>query len=166
MTSEPLDLSSAESVALPAHESLTVFLDAPDQARAGWYSRLKTRRRTWMAIRGFREFLLIAGVYTMYDLTRFLVEGKASVAFHHGRDILKLEQDLGSAPEHALNTLFSAHMALGLPADYMYATLHYIVTPVVLVWMWRRHGSAYSSARTVLMVATIIGLVGFSPSSS
>jgi hypothetical protein len=44
----------------------------------------------------------------------------------------------------------------------MYATLHYVVTPLVLLWMWRRHNADYSRARTNLMVATVIGLIGFS----
>jgi uncharacterized membrane protein len=115
-----------------------------------------------MAIRGFREVLLVAAVYSMYDATRFLVAGKTAVAMDHGHDLLRLEQRIGLAPEHALNKLFSAHMALGLSADYLYATLHYIVTPAVLVWLWRRHASAYPFARTVLMIATIFALVGYS----
>jgi hypothetical protein len=115
-----------------------------------------------MAISGFREVLLIGGVYSLYDMTRFLVAGESSVAYAHGRSLLHFEQRIAMDPEHALNRLFNAHLSIGLSADYMYATLHYIVTPVVLVWMWRRHGSAYSRARTVLMVATILGLVGYS----
>jgi hypothetical protein len=115
-----------------------------------------------MAIRGFREFVLIAAVYTMYDLTRYLVAGDHDGAIHHGATILRWEKDVSLAPEQWLNKLFSAHIALGLPADYMYATLHYLVTPAVLIWMWRRHQSAYPFTRTILMIATIIGLIGFS----
>jgi hypothetical protein len=127
-----------------------------------WYARLQDRRRTWAAIRGFREVMLIGAVYIMYDLTRYLVEGKTSIAMLHGHDLVRLEHQLGMAPERALNEVFSSHLALGLAADYIYATLHYIITPVVLVWMWRRHSSAYGHARTVLMVATILALVGYS----
>lgn len=143
---------------------LSVDVDAPDvtQQRQSWYARLQGHRKTWMAIRGFREILLIAGVYSLYDFTRFLVEGKTAVALDHGHDLLKLEKWIGLAPERALNKLFSAHIALGLSADYLYATLHYIVTPAVLVWMWRRHASSYPFARTVLMLATIFALVGYS----
>lgn len=120
------------------------------------------RRWAWTAIRGVREVLLIAAVYSLYDLTRFLVAGDHDGALSHGRYLLGLEQRWGVAPEHALNTLFSAHISLALPSDYIYATLHYIVTPIVLIWLWRRHGPAYSRARSTLMLATIIGLIGFS----
>ncbi len=166
MTSERVDVTASESS--PADDTLSI-VHSPDPVvsvteaqRLGWYRRLQTHRKTWMAIRGFREILLIAGVYSLYDATRYLVAGKSSEAFENGHSILHFEKVVGLAPEHWLNKAFSAHMALGLPADYIYATLHYIVTPVVLVWMWRRHGSAYSQARSVLMVATILGLVGFS----
>lgn len=165
MTSERLDIAAA--AATPAEDTLSivhapVVATLPALEPGGWYARLQSHRKTWMAIRGFREVLLVAGVYSMYDATRFLVAGKSSEAFENGRSILHFEKVIGLAPEHWLNKLFSAHIALGLSADYVYATLHYIVTPGVLIWMWRRHGAVYSQARSVLMVATILGLVGFS----
>jgi len=118
--------------------------------------------RAWTAIRGFREILLIGAVYSLYDLTRFLVEGAHAAAFSHARSLLTWEADWHLDPEHALNKAFSAHGVLALPSDYIYATLHYVVTPVVLVWLWRRHSGSYSRARSTLMVATVLGLVGFS----
>ncbi|HWC36448.1 MAG TPA: phosphatase PAP2 family protein [Mycobacteriales bacterium] len=166
MSADRMDLAAsvAGTPTQREREGLVVGVDQGPlaQQQVSWYAWLKAHRKTWTAIRGFREVVLIAAVYSLYDMTRFLVEGKTSVAMAHGRDLLRLEQRLGVAPEHALNKLFTAHLSLGLSADYIYATLHYIVTPVVLVWMWRRHGSAYASARTVLMVATILALVGYS----
>jgi hypothetical protein len=131
-------------------------------SRLSFWANLKAHQRTWTALRGFREIVLIAAVYSLYDVTRYFVSGDHDVAIRHGRSIYHLEQRLGIAPEHALNNLFSAHIALGLPADYIYATLHYIVTPAVLIWLWRRYPGSYSWARTVLIATTIIGLVGFS----
>jgi hypothetical protein len=162
MTSERLDVAARPASDATDEGALTIVADAPILVASSWYARLKQHRKTWMAISGFREVLIIGGVYSMYDLTRFLVAGKSSVAYAHGRSLLHFEQTVGIDPEHWLNKVFSAHLALGLSADYIYATLHYLVTPIVLVWMWRRHGSAYSHARSILMVATILGLVGFS----
>lgn len=133
----------------------------PSPPRKSWLENFKEHRRTWLAIRGFREVILIGAVYTMYDLTRYLVKGDRAGAISNGKTIFRYERDLHLDPEHALNTLFSHHIALGLPSDYIYASLHYIVTPIVLVWMWRRHPTVYSQSRTVLMVATIVGLLGF-----
>ena len=99
---------------------------------------------------GLREIVLIGGVYALYDVSRYLVAGNQEAAFAHGRALLNFERRLDIAPEHALNKVFSAHILLGLPADYYYATLHYIVTPAVLIWLWRRHASSYAPARTTI----------------
>jgi len=111
--------------------------------------------------RGLREFMLIAIVYASYDTSRFFVEGRQATAFAHGVGVLHLESALDFAWEKTVNQAISAHQLLAVPADYMYATLHYLVTPLVLIWMWRRHRGDYTRARTTLMVATIFGLIGF-----
>ncbi len=125
-------------------------------------SRLRRLPGSLARHRGLREFLFIAVVYLMYDGSRFVVEGRQSTAFVHALGVLHVEQGLNMAWEQTLNAFVSAHAVLAVPADYMYATLHYLVTPIVLVWMWRCHRDAYPRARTTLMVATVIGLIGFS----
>jgi len=156
MTQERLDFASIS--AIPG-QTRTESCPAPSPSRL---DRLRARHKTWSAIRGLREVILIAAVYSFYDITRFLVEGDHDAAFAHGSALLHDEKWLGLAPEHALNKLFSAHILLGLPSDYIYATLHYIVTPAVLIWLWRRYPTSYSPARTVLIATTVIGLIGFS----
>jgi hypothetical protein len=136
--------------------------EAAPSEKLSWRADIRQHRKAWMAIRGLREIVLIGATYALYDVTRYFVSGDHDVAIRHGRSILRFEQRMGIDPEHVLNRLFSAHIALGLPADYIYATLHYIVTPVVLIWLWRRHPSSYGTARTVLIATTVIGLVGFS----
>jgi hypothetical protein len=39
--------------------------------------------------------------------------------------------------------------------------MHYIVTPVVLVWMYRTHRTQYGPARTALAFSTTLGLFGY-----
>lgn len=105
------------------------------------------------------EILLV--VYAAYDGSRLLVDGKRDKAMQHGEDILSLERTLHLSPEHWLNHAFFDHSWLGIPADYMYATLHYVLTVGVLFWLWRFHRSGYRQARTWLGLTTMIGLVGF-----
>ena len=61
--------------------------------------------------------------------------------------------------EGLLNGWFVARAALGLVASYWYATLHYLVTAAVLVWLYRRGAADYLPARPALAMATILGLV-------
>jgi hypothetical protein len=111
--------------------------------------------------RGLQELALIAAVYATYDISRIFVEGARHSAFDNADALMDLENATGIAVERALNSALSAHTVLAVTADYLYATTHYIVTPIVLVWLWKRHRSSYSRARTVLAVATVLGLIGF-----
>ena len=114
------------------------------------------RRPRWWA-----ELSLIAVVYAAYSGGRLLARGDVGGAVEHGLAILRLEQALHLDAEHPLNRLFTSTPALGIPADFAYASLHYLVTPAVLVWLFRRHPGRYRAARTWLMLSTLLGLVGF-----
>jgi hypothetical protein len=45
--------------------------------------------------------------------------------------------------------------------DYYYATMHFIVTIAVMVWLFVKRPHIYRGARTVLFVTTLAGLAGF-----
>ena len=100
-------------------------------------------------------------MYAGYDGSRLLVSGNLSQAQQHGRDLLAVERALDLSPEHWLNHAFAEHPWLGIPADYVYATLHYAVTAAVLFWLWRFRREHYTRARTWLLLTTALGLVGF-----
>ncbi|WP_299527756.1 phosphatase PAP2 family protein [uncultured Streptomyces sp.] len=111
--------------------------------------------------RWWRELPLIAAVYALYSAGRLLVRGDIQAAVHHGLTILDIEKTLRINAEHPLNRLFTAHPAIGIPADFAYASLHYVVTPALLVWMFRRRARWYRQARTWLLTSTLLGLIGF-----
>jgi PAP2 superfamily len=112
-------------------------------------------------LRWWTELPLIAVVYALYSGARLVVRGDVDDAVEHGADILHLEQLLHLDPERFFNRLFTHHAFLGVPADFAYASLHYIVTPGVLIWLWHRRPTHYRIARAWLMISTLIGLVGF-----
>lgn len=112
-------------------------------------------------LRWWTELPLLALVYAAYSAGRLVARGDAHTAAGHGQTILRWEELLRLDPERALNRLFTATPALGVPADFAYAALHYLITPVVLVWLWNRRPAHYRALRTWLMIATLIGLVGF-----
>ncbi|MEZ0089101.1 phosphatase PAP2 family protein [Streptacidiphilus sp. EB129] len=134
------------SPSAPPASSLPPIPPAVDKRRR-WH-----RRWQW-------ELLLL--VYAAYDGSRLLVHNKEEQAEHHGEMLLHAERRFRMEPEHWLNSAFAHHAWLGVPADYIYASLHYLVTPLVLIWMWRSHRAHYAHARTWLGLATVFGLVGF-----
>ena len=107
------------------------------------------------------ELLLVAVIYAAYDGSRLLVRGGLDDAQRDATRLLDVEQWLHLDPERWLNTAFTSDRWLGIPADFAYATLHYIVTPLILVWLWRNHQEVYRRARTWLGVSTVLALAGF-----
>ncbi|MBT3151058.1 phosphatase PAP2 family protein [Streptomyces sp. CHD11] len=114
-----------------------------------------TRLRWWT------ELPLLVLVYACYSAGRLVVRGDVSDAVDHGLGILRIEKALFLNAESPLNRLFTREPWIGIPADFWYASLHYMVTPAVLVWLFRSHAVRYRAARTWLMTSTFIGLIGF-----
>ncbi|WP_328633360.1 phosphatase PAP2 family protein [Streptomyces sp. NBC_00356] len=112
-------------------------------------------------LRWWTELPLILLVYGAYSAGRLLAGGDVEQAVDHGLAILRAEQAVHLNLEHPLNRLFTREPWLGVPADFWYASLHYLVTPIILVWLFRRRSEIYRTARTWLMTSTMIGLVGF-----
>ncbi|MFG2355961.1 phosphatase PAP2 family protein [Streptomyces sp. NPDC048521] len=112
-------------------------------------------------LRWWTELPLILLVYGCYSAGRLLARGDVSGAVDHGLAILRIEKLLYLNAEHPLNRLFTREPWLGVPADFWYASLHYLVTPAVLVWLFRARARHYRAARTWLMTSTFMGLIGF-----
>jgi hypothetical protein len=111
--------------------------------------------------RWWAELMLVAGAYGLYSITRMLLPTQTGAALRRGAKLLDVERAWHLAPELALNAAVSSHHYLAVAVDYHYATLHYIVTPAVLVWVLITRPDRYRHARRILVAATIIGLIGF-----
>lgn len=109
----------------------------------------------------WREFLLVAVLYGMYEASRGIDTGSAALAMRNGARLLDWEGAVHLDPERALTDDLIGVAPLAVAAAYIYSTMHYIVTPAVLVWMYRKHRGAYARARTSLAVGTLVGLLGF-----
>jgi hypothetical protein len=115
-----------------------------------------TQGRTW-----WREILLIGVLYGAYELSRGVGDVDAPSAVSNGHEILHLERVWHLAPEHVLNEALAHATFFAVIASYFYSVMHYIVTPAVLVWMYRKHREHYGSARTALAISTGVGLIGY-----
>ena len=115
------------------------------------------RRRRVRA--GLVELALVVAVYVGYSLTRLVADEAIAPAMGRARDLLEVERWLGLDLETWLNRLFVDHAWLGVAGSFYYATAHYLVTGVVLVWLWRRGPAAYLPARRALVLATAVALV-------
>lgn len=117
--------------------------------------RFPGRPRLWI------EVVLIAVSYWVYSLIRNAVPEQAGDAMRHAGQIWRLEQQLGIAVEKAVNRGIDSVTWLIVGMNYYYATLHFIVTIGVLVWLFRYHPGRYSAARLALFVTTGFALLGY-----
>ncbi|HEU5268824.1 MAG TPA: phosphatase PAP2 family protein [Jatrophihabitans sp.] len=131
-----------------------------------------TRRRRFTGIfpswllhhrppRLWQEALLIALGYFLYGQVRNLVPSHRGLAMQHGRAVQHLQEDLHLNFELSVNRFVADHAWLAQLMDYYYATLHFIVTPVCLLWLFLAHSRIYRGARTVLLVTSLLALAGF-----
>ncbi len=105
-----------------------------------------------------RELALLALLYATYSLTRLVADDALAPARERAAALLDVEHVYGLAWERPLNDVFVDVDLLGLIGSYQYATAHYVVTAVVLVWLYRRGPSAYVPGRRALLGATILAL--------
>ncbi|GAA2275305.1 inositol phosphorylceramide synthase [Streptomyces ruber] len=117
--------------------------------------RTPSRPRFWF------EILLIAISYWTYSLIRNAVPEQKTKALANADWIWKVEQHLGIAVEDTVNHAVNSVTWLIVGMNYYYATLHFVVTLGVLVWIYRRHPGRYAATRLVLFATTAVALVGY-----
>ncbi|PNG21915.1 phosphatase PAP2 family protein [Streptomyces cahuitamycinicus] len=125
--------------------------------RPGPLHRLRTphRPRFWF------EILLIAVSYWTYSLVRNAVPEQKAEALRNADWIWRAEHHVGIAVEESVNRAVNSVHWLIVGMNYYYATLHFVVTLGVLVWLYRRHPGRYAAIRLVLFATTAVALVGY-----
>ncbi|MDL2079133.1 phosphatase PAP2 family protein [Streptomyces sp. GXMU-J15] len=117
--------------------------------------RAPRRPRLWF------EILLIAVSYWTYSLIRNAVPEQRAEALRNADWIWKAEHTLGLAFERSVNHAVDSVTWLIVGMNYYYATLHFVVTLGVLVWLYRSHPGRYAATRTVLFATTGVALLGY-----
>ncbi|MFD6812360.1 phosphatase PAP2 family protein, partial [Streptomyces anthocyanicus] len=102
-------------------------------------ARTPRRPRIWF------ELLLIGLSYWVYSLIRNAVPEQKAEALRNADWIWRTEGSLGLAFEHAVNHAVNSVTWLIVTMNYYYATLHFIVTIGVLVWLYRWQPGRYAA---------------------
>jgi hypothetical protein len=135
----------------------TTQAPAPRRVRALLPERIRAARRP----RWWQEFIFVAICYELYSLIRNAVPDQEESAFRRATDLLRVEGDLHINVEHSVNAFVARTHALAYVFNYYYATMHFVVTIGVMVWLYRRHPLRYRALRSVLLATTITALLGF-----
>jgi PAP2 superfamily protein len=144
----------------PGHE---VTDDAGRKAlrRSPRTGRLRVYLSTPRKPRFVVELALIALGYWVYSLVRNAVPERKTPAVDRAWDLLDLEKSLHIDIEHSVNHAVNGVTWLIVSMNYYYATLHFVVTIGVLVWLYHRHPGRYRAVRTVLFLTTGLALFGY-----
>ncbi|WP_314172556.1 phosphatase PAP2 family protein [Streptomyces winkii] len=126
-----------------------------DRAGAATRSRAARRPSIWF------EIVLIAVFYAVYSAIRNAVPEQRGQALNNADWVWKTEHALGIAVEDSINRAADSVTWLILTMNYYYATLHFIVTVVVLVWLYHAHPGRYAATRLVVFATTGIALLGY-----
>jgi hypothetical protein len=120
------------------------------------YRLLRWRRPVW-----WQELAIIGIGYWLYGIVRNAVPEQESIALRHGTSVQHLQDLLHLNFELSINHFVARNEWLAQIMNYYYATLHFVVTIGVLLWLFAKRPHLYRGARTVLFATSLIGLLGF-----
>jgi hypothetical protein len=107
------------------------------------------------------ELILVLALYVAYFSSRLFASDALRPAQRRAAELLDIESALHLSWEGTINQVFVFSRGLSLFGSFWYATAHYIVTAVVLVWLYWRGRDIYVPARRALLAATVIALVAY-----
>jgi PAP2 superfamily protein len=107
------------------------------------------------------ELALLALLYVGYSGARLLANADVAIAIPNAHRLLAVEAALHIDIERSANSWLMSVPGLPLLSSYWYSALHYVLTPALLVWVYRAHAGHYRRVRNVLTVGTALGLLGF-----
>ncbi|HEX2063568.1 MAG TPA: phosphatase PAP2 family protein [Acidimicrobiales bacterium] len=114
-------------------------------------------------LRWWREVLYVLAFYGVYTLIRN--EGVATdnqrEAFRHAKQVIGLQRSLGIYHEETIQDWFLPWRWFIWSWNVFYGTAHFVVTVVVLVYLFRRLSRRYPLWRNTLACTTALALIGY-----
>jgi hypothetical protein len=111
------------------------------------------RRPRWWV-----EVLVIAWLLWMYDAINNLAPLRQAAAFVHARQILDIERVLHLDPEMAMDRWLDHHHTLALVLSNYYDNAHFVITLVLVGYLWWKAPALYRPLRTGLVLINVIGM--------
>jgi hypothetical protein len=108
-----------------------------------------------------RQIVLFGAAYLGYSLVRGLVEGKASAAFQHARDLIQAERTLHLFVEPSVQAWASGSHVLMDFSSWLYVNAQTSITLAALVYLYVRHNGSFYFVRNMFAIAMLIALVGY-----
>ncbi|MCD9200162.1 phosphatase PAP2 family protein [Aeromicrobium wangtongii] len=114
--------------------------------------------RRLLGARGLQEIALLASLWIFYSLSRLVAADDLVAARGRAADVVHIERYVHLDIEAWLNNALTPVTQIAVPMSFWYATLHYVVTPAVLAFIYFRHRSEYTRVRNAIVIGSAIGL--------
>src|SRR2546421_8688681 len=105
----------------------------------------------WLDV--LRQFSLFLSAYFAYRLVRGLVEGRATAAFQHARELISLERTLHLFVEPSVQAWASGSHVVMESASWLYVNAQGPITIGALLYLYVRHNERCCFVRKMFMVA-------------
>ena len=115
--------------------------------------------RGWLDLA--RQLALFAAAYGVYGLVRDMVESRATTAFEHALDLIRIEQTLHVFVEPSIQAWASGSHVLMDASSWVYVNAQTTVTVGALVYLYLRHNRSFYFVRNMLMISMVLALVGY-----
>ncbi len=109
-----------------------------------------------------RQVTLFGVAYLAYRLVRGMVEGRATSAFTHARELISVERGLHFFVEPSVQAWASGSHLVMEVTSWLYVNAQTSVTVAVLIYLYLRHNGSFYFVRNMFMVAMLIALASYS----
>ena len=109
----------------------------------------------------FRQLLLFAAAYGLYQLVRGIVHSEQAMALANSQHIVHLERSLGAFFEPGFQQALINHRWIIDLANFMYLNSHFVLTSSFLIWLYMRRNENFYFVRNMFLVAMGVALIGY-----
>jgi hypothetical protein len=115
--------------------------------------------RGWLDL--FRQVLIWFGFVLAYQLARGVADRSPAVAFENAREVIDVERRVTGLWELSLQSWTQSFHLLGVLTSWTYWLSQFAVVGLALLWVYFRHYEHFIRFRNLLMLANVLGLVGY-----
>ncbi|HEU4942593.1 MAG TPA: phosphatase PAP2 family protein [Gaiellaceae bacterium] len=115
--------------------------------------------RGWLDL--FRQLLIWFGFVFAYQVVRGLADRSDAAAFDNARGIVDFERRATGLWELSLQSWAESSRSLAVTMQWTYWLSQFAVVGMALLWVYLRRHESFTRFRNVLMLANVLGLVGY-----
>jgi membrane-associated phospholipid phosphatase len=107
------------------------------------------------------QFAIWMGFYVVYQVARGAADRSVAAAFHNGEWVLRTEREIGALFEPAVQRVVDTSSILVTLTSFTYWLSQFAIVGITLLWVYFRHHDRFADFRNWLIVANLVGLVGY-----